>query len=477
MTLFGTDGIRGLAGKYPLDPLTVRRAAGAAMGLLARRRPGAPFLLARDTRASGLWIRDVILGEARRRGIPVADAGVLPTPAAVLMIPAVGGCGGVVVSASHNPAPDNGLKFLDGRGWKLADADEAAVTAEVRRAEEAVAADAPVLAGRPGESDPDVTVAPELLLGRGGGIRPLPPRSFEADPAMRERYLRHLLGGQESLDEPKGPPVIVDCAHGAASPVVSVLAQWLPRRLLPIHAAPDGFNINDRCGATHPEALVAAVWQHHAALGFALDGDGDRIVVAGPDGRLLDGDALLYIFASHLLDGGRLPGPAVVGTVMTNLGLEEALGRRGIRLIRTPVGDRFVQARLLADGLALGGEPSGHLILAQRCPSGDGLLAGVFLLEILAATGRSLEELLAGYQPFPSKIYNLRANRKPPLDTIAAVGRLREAVDGCPAARGRTVIRYSGTEPLLRVMVEAEDLAALLPAIEPLIQRIGQEVG
>ncbi len=476
--LFGTDGIRGQAGRYPLDPATVRRAAAAALAMLAGRSPGAPFFLARDTRASGLWIRDIILREAGRLGVPVADCGVLPTPAAAHLVPARGGCGGVVVSASHNPAADNGLKFLDGRGLKLADADEAAVEAEVRQAESTAAADAGVLDTLPPDSSPDFTVTPELLaMGIGGQRKPLPKDAFEADPEMLERYLRHLLGGAEADNPPKGPPVVVDCAHGAAAPVAKVLAQWLPHRLLPIHASPDGYNINDGCGATHPEALVAAVWQHRAPLGFALDGDGDRIVVVGPEGRLLDGDALLYIFANHLHAEGRLPGPEVVGTVMTNLGLEIALARRGIRLVRTPVGDRFIQARLLADGLALGGEPSGHLILARRCHSGDGLLAGIFLLEILARTEGSLDDLLAGYEPYPSRIFNVRTVRKPPLETLEPVRLLQELLEGSGRGSARSVIRYSGTEPLLRVMVEAEGLDRLLPVIEPIIRQLEQLVG
>jgi phosphoglucosamine mutase len=440
--LFGTDGIRGRAGVWPLDAATIEVVTEAVADRAAARLPGRPFLVARDTRASGPWIARLAAEALSRARVPMLDAGVLPTPAAAGLILEMNCCGGMMISASHNPADDNGLKFFTDRGFKLPDAEEAIVSLRVTERR----TPANPAAGPPGPSDGagDFQVAPDLLA----------------------RYVAKLLSRCPLDGLPASTRVVVDCAHGASTPAVLALGDCVGFHLEAICAEPDGTNINRGCGATNPQWVAAVVSAAGADLGFALDGDGDRIAACDSAGRVLDGDALLYVFADFLRSRGQLPGSTVVGTVMTNLGLEAALARRGIRLERTPVGDRHIQARMLDGALALGGEPSGHLILQSPAMTGDGLLAGLFLLHVLAVTRRPLTDLLAGYRPFPSRIFNLRADRKPPLEKLAPVRALEAAL---AAAGGRTVIRYSGTEPLLRVMVEAEHLERVLSEVENLL--------
>jgi len=451
--LFGTDGIRGVAGRYPLDPPTIRAVVLALLDVCQLgRSAGERFLVARDTRVSGPWIRDVIRAALADRDLLVEDAGVLPTPAAARFIPDLGCAGGVVISASHNPAADNGLKFLSAEGIKLSDETEAAI-------ERLVAAAVPE-ADRPAAEPPGevaASTAAEAAAGAAG---------------WRDRYLEYLLRDRPFDGAPAGFRVVIDGAQGAASPILPELARRVPFRVIPVCVRPNGRNINRDCGATAPDRLLREVAASGAALGLALDGDGDRLVACDSRGRILDGDALLYVFARHLDGAGRLAGRTVVGTVMTNMGLEAALARAGIRLRRTPVGDRHIQECLLREGLTLGGEPSGHLILRPPSITGDGLLAGLFLLEILFETGRTPEELLAGFHPFPSRVINLPARRRLELEGLRPLGDLLGLVAGEPSASARAVVRYSGTEPLLRIMLEAERLDDLLGRAAPLIEEI-----
>ncbi|MBP7865956.1 MAG: phosphoglucosamine mutase [Acidobacteria bacterium] len=453
MKLFGTDGIRGEAGRFPLDGRTVEAVCTAVARRLAGGG-GPAVLVARDTRESGPWIRDRARRAFAAAGVATLDLGVLPTPVAARAAARHGCAGALVISASHNPYTDNGLKFLTAEGTKLPDDLEAAVEAEV-----------------PGSTAP----------GDDGGEAP--PPAFALDPAV------DLAADPETLREytdflgrsfPRGTAgrpglrVVVDCANGAASPLARLASDRFGLSLLAIHDTPDGRNINAGCGAVCPGTAARAVVETGAGLGLSLDGDGDRLMACDAAGRVLDGDALLYVLARWLASRNALPGAAVVGTVMTNLGLERALARDGIRLERTPVGDRHIQARLREQGCALGGEPSGHLIVAPYALTGDGFLAGCLLLEVLADTGEPLPGLLLGYTPCPSRIFNLRVRERKPLAEIDAVGRLEEAVKRLAGEAGRTVIRYSGTEPLLRVLVEAEGLDGILPALEPLLDQIRQ---
>lgn len=449
--LFGTDGIRGKAGHPPLDAVTVRRVARIVMRRLVREFPSRPLLVARDTRGSGQWLQEEIDQEAARCGVAVLHAGVLPTPAAAWLVPRESCAGGLVISASHNPAEYNGLKFLDNHGLKLSAAEE-------ERVELAVAAEAP-------EPVSLVSNVPDFSR---------PVSVFPTNPGFLDAYLEFLLAAFPAPSPPPGLKVVVDCANGAASPVVIRLAERLAGNLRPIFHQPDGTNINDGCGAVQPGKLAAEVVVQNACLGFALDGDADRIIAIDPGGRMLDGDALLYIFAIYLDSRGQLAGRTVVGTIMTNLGLEAALSARGIRLLRVPVGDRHIQSRMRSDGFTLGGESSGHLILGAHSWTGDGLLAGMFLLHILVQSGVELPRLIAGYRPFASRMFNLPAHRQIPLEEIAPLRALLEMFPSRPDSGFRLVVRYSGTEPLLRVLLEAEDLDKCLPAAIPLIEATGQ---
>ncbi len=446
MSLFGTDGIRGQAGRFPLDESTITAVALSAGRRLSAQYPGRPFLLARDTRVSGPWIRDLVMRALASQQITVIDAGVLPTPAAAILIPRRGCCGGLMISASHNPARDNGLKFLTADGLKLPDDMESAIEAELD------------------------SIAPRSSANFSPPA--LDAAAFRSNSELLDAYLSHLLQAAPPDTLPAGKRVVVDCANGAASPVVRELAARLPLDLVPVFAEPDGLNINHDCGATHPEALSIAVQREGAALGIALDGDADRIIIADGSGTILDGDSLLYIFSRYLDRQGHLPHHTTVGTVMTNLGLETALSATDIHLVRTPVGDRHIQACMLRDGYAMGGEPSGHIILGPWSFTGDGLLTGIYLLRILGETGATLTELLAGYEPFPSRIINLHADRKPPLEDLPVVTELKETVNRNTDSAARVVIRYSGTEPLLRIMVEARNLDHALQGTAALLDEL-----
>ncbi len=447
MKLFGTDGIRGEAGVFPLDAETLERVCRAAGGRFARAG-GGEILVARDTRLSGPWIRDIAAAAFRRSGLAVVDAGVLTTPAAVYVAARRGCIGALVISASHNPFHDNGLKFIGPDGGKLPDEEEAAIEAEV--------------AGpAPAASDRRPAFAAD------------PRTDFQADEESLAVYTRAVAEAFPRLREKSGSfSLVVDTAHGAGTP----LSAWAAGAFgFPVHRLfhqPDGVNINQGCGAVHPGALAEGARRLGVAFGMALDGDGDRIVVCDGAGRVLDGDAILWILARRLAREGRLAGGTVVGTVMTNMGLEKALAREGIRLERTPVGDRHIQARLREGGFALGGEPSGHVILRAHTLTGDGFYVGCALADLLLATDRTLPELAAGYEPFPSRLFNLRLAERVPLGEIPELAEIDGLVARLAPESGRTVIRYSGTEPLLRIFVEAEDLEALLPGLEPLVERI-----
>jgi len=452
--LFGTDGIRGRAGTPPLTESIIRSVSRSVGRRLAAKFTGAPFLIARDTRLSGPWIRDFVIKELHDLSIPVLDAGVLPTPAAAVLIPRRDCMGGLVISASHNPAEDNGLKFLTNEGTKLPAEFEEAVESDV----------AETLSYRDGQEEA-VPVFPLFLS------------DFESNPECLKAYLSHLLGHFSLEDLSPSTRIVLDCANGAMAPVVKALVGKLDSGIIPIHADPDGMNINLACGATCPEVTAQRVVDDEAAWGITLDGDGDRIIVSDRHGRILDGDALLYIFACSMDSMATLRHRTVVGTVMTNMGLETALAKQGLALIRTPVGDRHIQSRMRADNLTLGGEPSGHIILGHLTNTGDGLLAAMFLLHILAQTGSGIDDLLEGFVPFPSQIVNVNARWKPPLNQVHALDRLREVVADESHGNGRVVIRYSGTEPLLRIFIEARELPRIMTAVDPLIREIEDFLG
>jgi phosphoglucosamine mutase len=436
---FGTDGMRGVANREPLTPERLL-AIGRALGRLAKRRGGG-IVLCRDPRRSSSLLVAAVSAGAVAEGANVTDFGMLPTPALAALIRKRNLGIGVVVSASHNPMQDNGIKVLASDGAKLPDADELWLETEMERAP-----------------------ASESPIGAGVG-------AIEFDASAVDAYLDHLVAAFHDLDL-AGMHVVLDCANGATSAAAPRLFARLGARVTALNADPDGLNINAGCGAVHPERLAFEVKSTRAAIGLAFDGDGDRLIAVSGDGVIRDGDAMLYVCARQMAAAGRLKDKVVVGTVMTNFGLELALTDLGGKLIRTPVGDRHVAQRMREGLFDLGGEPSGHLIFgATNHYVGDGLWSALALLRSVRAAGASFAELASTLTPVPQKLENLKVRTKPPLDSIAP---LKAAIAGAEAklgSSGRVLVRYSGTENLLRVMVEGrdarvvEDLAASLTAI------------
>ncbi len=433
--LFGTDGIRAEAFSPPLDEATVTRLGRALVEHLATRGLPPRILLAGDTRASTETLARWLGGAFRAAGGEVVWAEVLPTPAVSHLLRQSPGFGaGVVVSASHNPARDNGIKLLSAGGTKWPEAEEQALEERLG-----------LLAG-------SVALAP----------LPVPAREW------RERYLSWLASTLDGATL-SGLRVIVDAAHGAGSGLAEEALSRLGAEVEGICSAPDGANINRDCGAVHPQALAAAVVERRAEAGVALDGDADRAILVTHTGRILDGDEILLLWGSHLAERGRLPGAVMVATVMSNLGLERALERRGIRLLRCPVGDREVWAAMEASGAALGGEQSGHVICAHHAVTGDGLLTACHVLSLLRERGTSLEEA-ARFERFPQVLINVKVARRRPLAEVPQLASAIEAAERSFTGGGRVLVRYSGTEPLLRIMVEAARREEAVAAAESLAE-------
>lgn len=437
--LFGTDGIRGEAGVTPLDPATVR-ALGAAIGRVLASASGHParVVLGRDTRESGpSLVADVARGLASA-GALVRSAGVIPTPGVSFLARSGDFDAGVVVSASHNPWRDNGLKIFGAAGTKLPDELEAAVEAE---AEAALAAAAPV---------PDRAPPPD-------------------EPALADRYLDWLADrGRAIAGELGGLDVALDCAHGAAHRAGPRLLQALGARVHALGCAPDGRNINEGCGSLHLEALASFVRREGCALGIALDGDADRALFVDHEGRTVDGDQVLLLAGLHLRERGALRGGAVVGTVMSNLGLERALAAHGLLLLRERVGDRFVLERMQAAGANLGGEPSGHVIFLDEAPTGDGLVTALQVLGAVRAAGVPLAELAARMPRCPQVLVNVRVRERVPLEHVPGYPALAADWAARLGDDGRMLVRYSGTERLVRVMVEGTNEALVGACAESL---------
>jgi phosphoglucosamine mutase len=422
--LFGTDGIRARAGVAPLDTPTIRR-VGAALGdLMHSGSQPVRMLIGRDTRESGEWIERELAHGARSSGAEVVSTGVLPTPAIASATERHGYSLGVVISASHNLFEDNGIKVFSCGGEKFTEADE-------RRVELLVA-------------DP---------------ARPTPPGDA---PVVRRvdhapDYLAHL---RRILPEPeavRGLRIAVDCANGAAVSIAPALFTGLGVDAHVIGCEPDGRNINAGVGSTAPERLVAAVIAGSYRLGVAFDGDGDRAIFVDAHGRVVDGDAVMLLCAVQMQAEGRLRGGAIVATVMSNIGLELALKAAGIDLVRCPVGDKHVMEELLARNLAFGGEQSGHVIFADDLSTGDGLATALHVLRTMLTTDRELADLVRAFVAYPQVLVNLRVPELVDLATVPEIVRVMASVEARLAGRGRLLVRYSGTEPLLRIMLEGQD--------------------
>ena len=443
-TLFGTDGVRGTPGAPPLDARTLAR-LGAAI-VRTRRRAGTPIrvLIGRDTRESGEWITSQLARGIESEAARVTNGGLLSTPAIAFLTRDGGFDGGIVVSASHNPFQDNGVKVITADGEKADDDLEARIAALVA----------------------DQTwVVPDT---------PVPPIE---SVAISEPYIAHssrVLGG---VRVPADLRIAIDCANGATSRIAPAVLRGLGLDPVVLSDQPDGRNINLDCGSIHPERLARAVVERGCRLGAAFDGDGDRVVFADHGGALVNGDAVLLIAARRLAASGRLPRRAVVATVMSNIGLEHALSADGIVVHRCPVGDRLVWAEMVRRGVALGGEQSGHIIFADHLPTGDGLATTLMIVRAIVETGRELADLTAALVPSPQVLVNVRVRQRTALEELPEVSRLIETAERDLAGEGRVLVRYSGTEPLLRIMIEGRDQVAIEALAETIAARVRADLG
>jgi len=424
--LFGTDGIRGKAGDPPLDPKAVARVGAALVRTLAGSHQGrvVRVLLGRDTRESGEWIERELTRGIRSGGGDVVSAGILPTPGVANLTVSDAFDAGIVISASHNSFEDNGIKIFSGRGEKLD-------TLLETRIEELVA-------------DPRMVVAE-------GARQPL------YQPELVDEYVKHLRKILPHAGPLESRRIAIDCANGATSGIAPALFKDLGFDVVVMGATPNGRNINLGCGSTHLSRLQRLVVERSARLGVAFDGDGDRALFVDHRGDIVDGDAVLLIAADYFKREGRLPGNAVVATVMSNIGLELALRDRGIELVRTPVGDKFVMEEMARRQLTLGGEQSGHVIFAEHLFTGDGMATALQILRIMAATGRELHDLAGALVTYPQVLLNVRVRERTDYMNIPAIAATIRDVEQRLEGQGRLLIRYSGTEPLLRIMLEGKD--------------------
>jgi phosphoglucosamine mutase len=421
--LFGTDGIRGVAGQFPLDPETTH-AFGLALGGVAKGlAPNPQIVIGMDTRESGPWIAAQVAGGLREAGAGVRFAGVVTTPGVAFLTHTGSFAAGVMISASHNPYQDNGIKVFGHSGFKLPDDQEDRIEQEIFRFREA-------------------------------GVKPA-AAELRVDEGLDLRYIDNLLSTAPNHFE--GLKIVLDCGNGAASHLAPELFRRAGAEVRAICRDPDGRNINLGCGALHLEPLQKAVLAAGADLGVAFDGDADRAIFVSKSGRVIDGDAVLLIAAREMLASGRLKNRLVVATVMSNLGLEKALEREGIRLIRTAVGDKYVLEEMLRSGAAVGGEQSGHVIFTDYSTTGDGMLTALQITSISARAGKGLDELAGDMEIYPQRLVNVRIREKKNLAELPSVAREMRECEEALGATGRVLVRFSGTEPLARVMVEAAD--------------------
>jgi phosphoglucosamine mutase len=429
--LFGTDGIRGVAGEFPLTPESTY-VIGRALGHdLVRNNPKARAVIGQDTRESSQWISDLLMQGLTTHGVTVESAGIITTPGVAYLARARKFDAGVVISASHNPWTDNGIKVFSGDGYKLPDARELAIEREIFRHMQSPAS-------RP----------------KGGATD---PPSLPGDAALRRAYIEWLAHNVSAdLSHLK---VLVDCANGAATAEAPELFQACRIQATFLHAKPDGKNINEACGALHPENVAKAIAEMEGQfdIGVTFDGDADRALFSDAQGRVVNGDAILLLTARDMQSRGVLTGSTIVATTMSNMGLEVALKRSGVSMLRANVGDKYVLEEMLRTGAILGGEQSGHIIFRDGdATTGDGLLTALRVMEIMARTGRSLADLVSDLKVFPQTIQNVRVREKIPFAQVPEVQRAIQTAERELDGNGRVVVRYSGTEALARVMVEAE---------------------
>jgi phosphoglucosamine mutase len=426
--LFGTDGIRAVAGEPPLDRRTVYAVGVALANKLGATKQPVNIVIGMDTRESGDWIARSLIAGLDAGGAHVEFAGIITTPAIAFLARKHGFAAGVVISASHNPWQDNGIKIFGGDGYKLPDEVELALEAEIE----------------------------SVLSAKNSGLWTKPDAALPVtNEAFRAEYVRFLLDAVPNLSL-DNRTVVIDCANGAASSIAPQLFANLQGTVEVTHASPNGRNINANCGALHPEIVAAEVKILGASMGFTFDGDADRALFADEHGNVVNGDAVMLACARDLQSRGELANDLVVATTMSNMGLEAAFARSGIKMLRAPVGDKYVLEQMRTSGASLGGEQSGHILFPARATTGDGLLTALLVLDVVHRSGKTLGQLIADLKNYPQVILNIKVREKIPLDTLPTVVAAIAAAERDLATSGRVVIRYSGTEALARVMIEAE---------------------
>ena len=446
--LFGTDGIRGEAGQFPLDAPTVSAIGYSLARHLSKTIDAPEIVIGRDTRESGEWIECALIDGATRAGAKSLSAGVITTPGVAFLTRQLNADAGVVISASHNPYQDNGIKIFAPSGEKMDDSVERVIEADIHAgvSQEHPSSDAK-------------------------------PPSPEQEHELQQQYLAFLSDQIGKGLDLRGLKIIIDCANGASSNLAPPLFESLGAETIAINANPDGRNINLNCGSLHIDSLQEQVVQHKADLGVAFDGDADRSLFVDESGNFVDGDATLWVLANHLKAHGRLKDDTVVATVMSNIGLEIAFRAVDIKLVRTDVGDKYVLDELLRLGASLGGEQSGHIILPELSLAGDGMITALSLLRALKDSAKSLGRMTTGFQTYPQTLLNVRVREKRPFSDLPSVQAAVGEVEKQLANKGRLLLRYSGTERLARVMIEGESQHQIEAYAEGIAAAIKQEIG
>jgi len=444
---FGTDGIRGRVGKAPMTPEFVAAVGAAAGKFFAQGKPGGKVLVARDTRGSGPELEAGLAAGLESAGLTVLRVGVLPSGAAAMIVPVMGACAGAILSASHNPAEDNGLKFCRADGRKLEDGEEEQIEALL---------------------DFDQPLKRKTKAG---------PVDFSCTSEALKAYQKKLEAGFGAGFSLKGVRLVVDAANGAAWRTAPEILRALGAEVETMADRPDGKNINEGCGSEHPEKLIAAVKGKKGWIGIAHDGDADRLVLVDEEGERVDGDEVIAMAALDALERGALPGKTVVATVMSNLGLDEALAAKGGKVKRTPVGDRYVAAAMREGGFTVGGESSGHMLFTDVSPAGDGLLAALKILDLGKRKAQPLSQLRNGMKKYPQKLVNLKVRHKPAWESVPPLVAAVREMEKFLGAKGRILLRYSGTEPKVRLLVEADEEDKIRQVQERLVPVLNEHLG
>jgi phosphoglucosamine mutase len=452
--LFGTDGIRGEAGRFPLDAPTVKTIGFSLASHLREKIQEPVIVIGRDTRESGEWLEQALIEGATQAGVKCLSAGVITTPGVAFLTRHLQAHAGVVISASHNPYQDNGIKIFSPSGEKIDDSLERQIESDVERGFKPIESESGASRERDYKNPPPQTSA-----------------------SLRDDYLHFLISEIAHDLSLQGQTIVIDCANGASTTFAPKLFETLGARVIAINCHPDGRNINLNSGSLHIESLMEAVAKERANLGVAFDGDADRSLFVDEKGGFVDGDATLWVLANHLRSHDQLKDDTVVATVMSNIGLEVAFRAVGIKLVRTDVGDKYVLDELLRRRASLGGEQSGHIIMPALSLAGDGMITALCLLRALRETGQTLTDATAGFQQYPQVLVNVRVREKVPFDELPSVDAAVRAVEERLSHKGRLLLRYSGTEPLARVMIEGEKQFEIEEYANRIAEAIKREIG